>query len=249
MGIDLAAWGPRGSDRLRVCFYPGRARTQFGAGTGNLDRGELIFLEAEGLTDFQHYLKIAPDIATTAARVSLNQTMRRKGLKMAQDAMLAQVAFPRGYLSGLAGNGEPRFRIFHPATNDRLYTGLRGRFEPTSLSRFATNRPQFVGGRHRRGQSIYVRVDPGATRELKNSFFIKLRNGNIGLGVRLNGKTLTNTTGAKLITSGPLKGVALLYGPSVDQVFRTVAVDISQPLLDELALEFMRQFAFRSRAN
>jgi hypothetical protein len=34
----------------------------------------------------------------------------------------------------------------------------------------------------------------------------------------------------------------LLYGPSVDQVFRTVAVDISPPLLDNLQSEFLRQF-------
>jgi hypothetical protein len=39
-----------------------------------------------------------------------------------------------------------------------------------------------------------------------------------------------------------LAGVALLYGPSVDQVFRTVAVDISQPLLVHLENEFLRQF-------
>jgi hypothetical protein len=72
---------------------------------------------------------------------------------------------------------------------------------------------------------------------------LNLRSGNIGLGIRLkNGETLTNTVGAKLITSGPLAGVALLYGPSVDQVFRTVAVDISPALLQELSVEFLRQF-------
>jgi hypothetical protein len=78
---------------------------------------------------------------------------------------------------------------------------------------------------------------------LGRAFFINLNSGNIGLGIRLkNGETLTNTTGAKIITKGPLAGVALLYGPSVDQVFRSVAVDISPPLLDALSIEFLRQF-------
>jgi hypothetical protein len=45
-----------------------------------------------------------------------------------------------------------------------------------------------------------------------------------------------------MITTGRLAGVALLYGPSVDQVFRSVAVEISPPLLVNLEVEFLRQF-------
>ena len=51
-----------------------------------------------------------------------------------------------------------------------------------------------------------------------------------------------NTIGAKLITDGPLKGVALLYGPSVEQVFATVAHEIKEPLANYLETEFLRQF-------
>jgi len=77
---------------------------------------------------------------------------------------------------------------------------------------------------------------------LKRAFLINLRSGNVGLGIRLRpGETMENTVGAKLITTGPLAGVALLYGPSVDQVFRTVAVDISPDLLVYLQAEFLRQ--------
>ena len=207
-------------------------------------------IEAIGLSEFAAHLALAPKIATESARIALNQTAERKGLKLAQEAMLSQVAFPRGYLSGSDGSGERRFRVSKRAQNTDLEAHLRGRFSPTSLSRFATGRPEFVGGRFRRGSPIQVRVNPARVRTLEHSFFIQLRNGNIGLGVRIrNGETLTNTTGAKLITSGPLRGVALLYGPSVDQVCRTVAVDISPALLQELTVEFMRQFAIRFNAN
>lgn len=207
-------------------------------------------IEAIGLSEFAAHLALAPRIAIESARIALNQTAERKGLKMARDAMLAQVAFPRGYLSGADGIGEKRFRVSKRAENDSLEAHLRGRFSPTSLSRFATGRPAFAGGRFRRGSKIEVRVDPARVRTLEHSFFLQLRNGNIGLGVRIrDGETLTNTTGAKVITSGPLRGVALLYGPSVDQVFRTVAVDISPALLQELTVEFLRQFEFRFNAN
>jgi hypothetical protein len=37
-----------------------------------------------------------------------------------------------------------------------------------------------------------------------------------------------------------------LYGPSVDQVFRSVAVDIAPVILESLALEFLRQFELRT---
>lgn len=208
----------------------------------------MIVIDAAELTDFAAHMAIAPKIATEAARIALNQTAERKGLKLAREAMLTQVAFPRGYLGSSDGIGEKRFRLGVKATDTRLERSMIGRFEPTSLSRFSSNRPAFAGNRFRRGQPIQVRINPANTRTLDNSFFIQLRSGNIGLGVRIrNGETLTNTTGAKIITSGPLKGVALLYGPSVDQVFRTVAVDISKPLLDELALEFMRQFEVKFR--
>jgi hypothetical protein len=93
-----------------------------------------------------------------------------------------------------------------------------------------------------------VQIKPGRIVELPRAFLLTLRNGNVGLGIRLKpGETLQHTIGAKLITSGPLAGVALLYGPSVDQVFRSVAVEITPELLNELELEFLRQFIRMTR--
>jgi hypothetical protein len=170
--------------------------------------------------------------------------------------MLEQVAFPAGYLSGTDGVGQKRFRLKYRATQDRLEAGIVGQFTPTPLARFTSARASFVtsrarGRRRRRaqaGRGVTVMVQPGRSVTLKRAFLLSLRSGNIGLGIRLRpGERLEHTVGAKLITSGPLAGVALLYGPSVDQVFRTVAVDISQPLLVHLENEFLRQIQRLSR--
>ena len=209
-----------------------------------------IVIEAVGLHDLKKFYDLAPREATVSARVAINETAQRKGLPLARAAMAAQVNFPRGYFGEINRTGKPNFGIEYRARDNSLEAGIAGRQEPTSLSRFSPERVRFRQGRHARGTPINVTVHPGRTRELKHAFFLRLKNGNIGLGIRLkDGQSLTNTVGAKIITDGPLKGVALLYGPSVDQVFRTVAVDISPEVLDALTVEFLRQFEFRTRAN
>jgi len=207
-----------------------------------------VVIEATGLSDLKRFYDLAPKIATESARIAINQAAERKGLVLARAAMTAQVNFPRGYFNEIGRSGKPNFGMAYRAKGNDLEAGIAGRQQPTSLSRFAAERGRFVGGRHRRGTPISVSVTPGRVTQFKrNAFFLRLKNGNIGLGIRLkDGESLTNTHGAKLITSGPLKGVALLYGPSVDQVFRTVAVDISPEVLDALTVEFLRQFELRS---
>lgn len=163
--------------------------------------------------------------------------------------MLQQVSFPPGYLNETDGAGEKRFRLKYRATDKQLEAGIVGRFTPTSLARFTPSRARFARtGRRGRRQGLEVRIQPGSSATLRRAFLVNLRSGNIGLGIRLKeGETLEHTIGAKLITSGPLAGVALLYGPSVDQVFRTVAVEISPAILDHMVSEFLRQFARLSK--
>jgi hypothetical protein len=202
-----------------------------------------VLIDVEGLAEFKRTFEIAPEIANKAARIAINQTAERKGLKLARDAMLAQIAFPTGYLNETAKSGQKRFRLSYKATDTRLEAGIQATQSPTPLARFSRDRAVFARGGGRRAGGVRVTIKPGQSTTIKRAFLLNLRSGNIGLGIRLkNGETLTNTVGAKLITSGPLAGVALLYGPSVDQVFRTVAVDISPALLQELSVEFLRQF-------
>jgi hypothetical protein len=209
-----------------------------------------VIIDATGLREYSRYLKMLPDIAPRAAALAINQTAERQGLTLAREAMLSEVAFPVGYLNGSDGVGQKRFRLKYRAGVDRLEAGIVGQFTPTPLARFSSARTGFararVSGRRRRrsaaGTGVTVTIQPGRPRAIKRAFLINLRSGNVGLGIRLRpGETMEHTVGAKLITSGPLAGVALLYGPSVDQVFRTVAVDISPALLVYLQAEFLRQ--------
>jgi len=208
-----------------------------------------MIIDATGLREYSRYLKMYPEIAPRAAALAINQTAERQGLTLAREAMLSEVAFPAGYLNGSDGVGQKRFRLKYRASGDRLEAGIVGAFTPTPLARVSTARAGFVTararGRRRRSraaQGVTVTVQPGRPVTLKRAFLINLRSGNVGLGIRLRpGETMENTVGAKLITTGPLAGVALLYGPSVDQVFRTVAVDISPDLLVYLQAEFLRQ--------
>jgi hypothetical protein len=202
-----------------------------------------VFIDALGIKNYERFLETFPEITPRAASMALNQTAERKGLKLAREKMVQQVAFPTGYLY------PPRFEVKKPlATPGRLLVIIRGAFTPTPLARFAgTQRARFVTARkHNRTvqrPTIKVQIKPGRIVELPRAFLLTLRNGNIGLGIRLKpGEVLSNTVGAKMITTGPLAGVALLYGPSVDQVFRSVAVDITPELLIDLESEFLRQW-------
>lgn len=201
-----------------------------------------VLIDVDGLSEFRRLVEIAPQIANRSARLAINQVSERKGLKLAREAMLSQVAFPSGYLNETAKSGDKRFRLAYKATDARLEAGINATQSPTPLARFSRDRAVFArGGKARQG--VRVAIKPGQSVTLNRAFLLNLRNGNIGLGIRLRkGETLTNTVGAKVITSGPLAGVALLYGPSVDQVFRTVAVDISPAILEDLTVEFLRQF-------
>lgn len=210
----------------------------------------MIFMQATGLSDWSRYFEALPQIARTAARMAINQTAERQGVKLARDAMLSQVAWPTGYLTERV-NSEPRFGVSQRATNANLQAALRGRFQPTSLARFTR---QQVGNRtirrsaRARAPGVTVTIHPGRPTTLKRAFLINLRGGNRGLAIRLRpGEVLAKTIGAKMITSGPLAGVALLYGPSVEQVFRTVAGDITPALSNYLETEFLRQFIRGSR--
>lgn len=204
-----------------------------------------VFIETSGLKEFARYLVQFPEITRQSASIALNQTAERKGLKLAKEKILQQIAFPGGYLNGT------RLQVSKKANPSNLVSVITGQFEPTPLARFAGGqRTRFIAARsHSRRvnrPTIKVQIKPGRIAILPNAFLITLKNGNIGLGIRLKpGEVLQGSIGAKLITSGPLKGVALLYGPSVDQVFRSVAVEITPDLELELESEFFRQFFLR----
>jgi hypothetical protein len=109
-----------------------------------------------------------------------------------------------------------------------------------------------VKGSPRAGKAgVYVEVAPGKARFMKRAFLIKLPGlagstelgaANMGLAIRLRpGEKLRNKTDARRVA----KGLYVLYGPSVDQVFRSrdgtgVANDLVPDIQDDLSDEFIR---------
>lgn len=147
--------------------------------------------------------------------------------------MREQVAFPARYLSGQGG----RLQVSKKATRTDLEAKITGRRRATSLARFAR-----AGSG---GKGLSVEVKPGVARFMKRSFLMKLKGGaegeltNVGLAVRTDG-------GKPQGAYKPVKindRLWLVYGPSIDQVFRTVREDIAPDTEDRLVNEFERLMA------
>lgn len=201
-------------------------------------------ITAVNLDNFARAVNSMPKVATRAAQLSTNDTVR-KARKMSATEMMKQVAFPTGYL-GTARNGA--LRISKYAKGSDLSAEITGRFRPTSLARFTLNKSQMLG-RNRRGPAR-VQVRPGSVKSIERAFLIRLKRGmqtvsqagaksNLGLAIRLNpGERIENKK--SMVAMG--RGVYLLYGPSVNQVFRTVAKDLSPKISGNFNIEFSRQF-------
>jgi hypothetical protein len=139
-----------------------------------------------------------------------------------------QVNFPARYLDS---KQDGNLRITQNATADVMEAVIEGRFRPTSLARFVTGAR--TGGR----KSPTVEVSPGNREKMNRAFLMNLRSGNVGLAIRVGeGERIENKTRMVRVSSG----LYLLYGPSVDQVFRQVAEDVKDDAAAYLEQEFIR---------
>lgn len=189
----------------------------------------------EGLNEIDE-IKGLPEDIVKAARMAVNRTVERGRARGAKE-IRKQVAFPASYLTGERG----RLKITEKATNQKLQGTITGRGRPTSLARFARAKAPGKAG-------LKVTVKPGSTKEMKKAFLLRLPQGstltdtqfNLGLAIRLkDGERVQNKK--SMVKLG--KGLYLLYGPSVDQVFRDVATQISPDTADFLEAEFLRLVA------
>lgn len=195
----------------------------------------------DGLGNFAEYVAQLPAITRKAARMALNDVADDARKTLIPKAIEAEVAFPEGYL-----DGDDKLAVTQRATDSNLEAQITARQRATSLARFAA--PGAVLGA--RGQAgVQVTVSPGQPVTLPRAFLVRLRSGasltddrfNVGLAVRLApGQTLRNKKGIASARLAP--NVYLLYAPSVDQVFSTVAEDISGTLGTQVSDEFLRQF-------
>lgn len=196
-----------------------------------------IEFETTGIQRFAEYCERLPAVADHAAQLAINDAARfaiRRGSKQ----MREEINFPARYLVGADG----RLKIVKHATHTTHEAVVRGRDRATSLARFAKTPVRFG-----RQKGITVKVDAKGSTRLRRGFYMKLRRGrtfeggnhNVGLAVRLKpGESLSKSQRALELGGG----VWLLYGPSVDQVFKGVAVDILDEVSEKLNSEFQRQF-------
>lgn len=201
-----------------------------------------ISVEFEGLGGAGDYFRRMPDQSAKAASMAINQVATRGGMKLAQDAIIDQIAFPKDYLR----TGD-RLMVTRFSTPESLEAVISGRKRATSLARFAQGQALNKVG-------LSVRVKNGSSSPLRSAWLVRLKKGasldednyNVGLAVRVRSGDITNknaTHQSWLVTPNEKgAGVALLYGPSVDQVFRQVAGQIGEPIGELLAAEFFRQF-------
>lgn len=183
-----------------------------------------------GLDFARKYFEQLPDIAEDAAVFAINDVVDRDGQVEVRREMRRQVDFPAGYLE-LAG----RLRVGRRARRGMLEATIAGRDRPTSLARFAAGQTPA----NTRGRGVHVKIKKGQTRVLRKAFMVPLKNGNTGVAVRLKpGETLKNSEKAVRLDNN----VYLLYGPSVDQVFKGVAEDVSPRITEFLAKRFFNHF-------
>lgn len=198
--------------------------------------------EFEGLEGAAEFFTKMPAVTNKAARMAINQVAQRGGLKLARDSIMDEIAFPKDYLKS------DRLGVTSLATDNNLQAVITGRKRATSLARFAAPGTP-IGSSLKSG--VRVRVSKGGGGQvLRRAWLVRLNKGksltednyNVGLAVRINdGDKVAGKFSAH--QSWLVPGVvALLYAPSVDQVFRTVADDIAPRVGDMTAEEFIRQF-------
>lgn len=194
---------------------------------------DVYAIAVEGLEGLEDVAGL-PSRINQAAQRAINRTLDTTRTSSAKK-IREQVNLPARYLQGSAS----RLTIAKKARNTDLEGIIRGRERPTSLARY-------VSGSTKPGKAgVRVEVKPGSAIEMKKAFLIRLPQGsnltdtqfNLGLAVRLReGERLGNKKNMVRLS----RGLVLLYGPSVNQVFRDVAEDEAGPAADKLEREFLR---------
>lgn len=197
---------------------------------------------ATSLKGVQKYFEQAPEIAEEAAVLAINETVKREGLVALERQMRKEVNFTKSYL-------DERVGVVKLARRGSLEAVISGRDRPTSLARFAQGQTP----ENTRGRKVVVKVrGSGESVRLDKAFLLRLRNGNVGLGIRLpKGKSPDKAYAAVHVPGAARRDsdLWLLYGPSVDQVLRGVAEDNIDNLTEMISSKFYRQFGRLSRGR
>lgn len=183
-------------------------------------------LAVEGLSSLEDIENLPEEILRNA-RNAINKAADRA--RTASDREIRkELNFPAQYLRS-------RLSVRKRASGSNLEAIISGRDRPTSLARFVTSRGPKVGK-----AGVNVKVSSSVAKRMNSAFVMQLRSGNLGLAIRLKpGVMLTGSRGAKRFSSKD-SNLYLLYGPSVDQAFRTILPAQEEDTAEYLEREFLR---------
>lgn len=192
------------------------------------------------LDGLETFFRTFPDTASRAMSMSINGVVRGKGLALVRRNMMDQINFSRTYLTG------DRLAVGKYANPNNLEATIRARDRATSLARFASGSPSSTAK-----SGVRVKVKKGRTVMIKRGWLVRLKAGaslsednyNVGLAVRIGpGEKISNkkTEHRSWLVKG---SVALLYGPSVAQVFDDIRNEVANPMANMIEAEFLRQLA------
>lgn len=207
----------------------------------------MIRIETKGLKELHRYVEQVPEVAAKTSVVAVNSTTRF-GFAEASRGIRSQVNLSRDYI-GSPSNGN-RLKITQKAKPGSPVAVITGRKRATSLARYA-DRKSFS---RRAGVRVQVKRG-GSSKMIRKGFLIKLKKGksrtedeyNVGLALRLKpGEKVKNKQSMRSFGAAD-PNLYLLYAPSVDQVFKDVAVKIEPKVSSYLQREWLRQFERLSR--
>lgn len=206
-----------------------------------MDDNEFFVVALDGLSA-SRMLETLPDRALRNMARAINYAART-GAADSRRKIRSQVEFPASYLTGSSAKGQ-RFGVDRQARADNLVASITARWRPTSLARFVTG----PAGRGRRGGTtgVQVEVHPGVLKTVQGAFLLRVRgvngltdmaNGNQALAIRTkDGAPPRNAWKPAKLS----RGLYLLYGPSVSQVFKSVRQDEGDLISEKIETEFAR---------
>lgn len=217
-----------------------------------------VEITTRGLQELIDYFDRLPEIVAQAEVLAVNA-----GARFAHTAgsrgIREQVNFKSGYLGSAASGGNDRLGIARYAKKGDTEAVLVARTRPTSLATFVQGSKTV--GKRTPGRAVRVKVAAGGSEvKMPGAWLMRLKAGkvlddetsNLGLAIRLKpGQTINKRVLPAGVRVGEKGGRAssmmMLYGPSVAQVFNTVAQDIEGPVSTRVEDEFIRQYERLSR--
>ncbi len=203
-----------------------------------------VFIEGADFGSLKDFYTVRFPQAIKLAQINAINDTASYGLKLATEEMLKEVRFPAGYL-----DQPKRFYISQFAQDGFIEAHITARGRATALSRFAlpgqtpfsTRGASSLKGS---GPGVNVEVNPGQVRNIGSAFIMAFKNGNYGIAVRTKGATSVQARlkSKKFFSTAQLTNdLYILYGPSVDQVFQSVAKDIAERVRIHLMESFITQ--------